>query len=411
MGLPDQGNPTGAALVGPPSLPLMPRPATSPVPSGTTFETDLRAIREAKGLSLSDIQQQTRIPVDVLRRFEEGELVADPTYNEVYLKAFLQSYAKAVGMAPSKVIAAYGEQKAGAYNGGLHPESAPADSSPASPERSAPEPEASPESTAPRAGVPTPEPPARESRPPDPTPQADEPEPPKSAASSAPPAVQALQKNPPSDTRSAPKEPAKTLAQARVNRPAVPSARRSFDKNWTTILALFALVVVALGLAFYFLIWAGDESDADPAEDTVAVGVDAETPVDIDSSGIGAGAAAGGPQLQFPLQAVVTAGGDGLQSFRVTTDDGDRRPYWIEVGVSETFEADSVLILWGEDPTQDFSEATVEIQGQRFTPQSGQPLRIDRQSGQRLLDSLATAPSAPAPTGGTPPAEDPEAFE
>ena len=39
-------------------------------------------------MSLADIQQKTRIPVDVLRRFEEGDLVGDPTYNEVYLKAF-----------------------------------------------------------------------------------------------------------------------------------------------------------------------------------------------------------------------------------------------------------------------------------------------------------------------------------
>ena len=76
----------------------MRRPAISPVPSGT-FEADLRATREARGLSLDDIQQQTRIPVDVLRRFEAGDLVGDPTFNQVYLKAFLQSYAKAVGSA------------------------------------------------------------------------------------------------------------------------------------------------------------------------------------------------------------------------------------------------------------------------------------------------------------------------
>ena len=88
---------------------------------------------------------------------------------------------------------------------------------------------------------------------------------------------------------------------------------------------------------------------------------------------------------------------------RVTEDAEDRRPYWIDLGTSQDFQADSLLILWGEDPSSDFSEATVELQGIRFTPQSGRALRIDRQSGQRLLDSLATAPAsapAPAPAAG-----------
>ncbi|WP_420457415.1 helix-turn-helix domain-containing protein [Rubrivirga sp.] len=367
------------------------------MPSGP-FEADLRAAREARGLSLSDIQQQTRIPVDVLRRFEEGDLVGDPTYNEVYLKAFLQSYGKAVGVAPSAITAAYAAQKAGSYDGALHPDfdpaSAPARASPSGPATTARRP-------APSDAEPADPAPADAERP------AAEPGPP-AAASGPAPAVQALRNTPPPEAR--PAEPERPTAPARVNRPAVPTARRSFDKNWTTILALFGAVVVALALAFYFLIFAGDSPD-DDAPDTIAVGAAGEE-VAIDSSGIGAGAAAG-PRLQLPIRAVVTAGGDGLQSFRVTQDAGDRRPYWIDQGASETFEADSVLVLWGEDPGSDFSEATVEIQGLRFTPRSGRALRLDRQSGQAVLDSLAAADAAgPAPeVGAAPPAQDPAAFE
>ncbi|PAP77439.1 helix-turn-helix domain-containing protein [Rubrivirga marina] len=375
------------------------------MPSGS-FEADLRATRDAKGLSLSDIQQQTRIPVDVLRRFEDGDLVGDPTYGEVYLKNLLQSYAKAVGLAPSAVVAAYGEQKSGSYRGSLHPDYEPGSEPP--PQRSA----GSSEADAPRPAPPA-SAPRREPSEPAPEDPASQDRGRAAGAAASPPAVQALRQAPSPESRPAP-EPPKTLAQARVNRPAVPTARHSFDKNWTTILALFGIVVVALGLAFYFLIFAGDD-DGEDAADTVAVSADADAePVAIDSSGIGAGAAAGGPRLQFPIRAAVTAGGDGLQSFRVTVDNGDRRPYWIESGNSETYEADSSLVLWGEDPSQDFSEATVEFQGQRFTPQSGRPLRIDRQTGQRILDSLATASAAAPPTpaeGAAPPAEDPTAFE
>ncbi len=356
------------------------------MPSGP-FEADLRATREARDLSLSDIQQQTRIPVDVLRRFEEGDLVGDPTYNEVYLKAFLQSYAKAVGVAPSAITAAYTAQKAGSYDGSLHPDF----DSAASPTRAAsPDPAAAPE--APR------EPAPKETQP---------------VAAGAAPAVQALRNTPVPDARPAAAE--RPAATTRVNRPAVPTARRSFDKNWTTILALFGAVVVALALAFYFLIFADDTPD-DDAPDTVAIGAAGEE-VAIDSSGIGAGAAGGGPQLQFPIRAVVTAGGDGLQWFRVTEDSQDRTPYWINLGGTQTFQADTTLILWGEGNEGGtafaFEETTVEIQGLRFTPQSGRALRLDRQSGQAVLDSLAAAESVgPAPeVGAAPPAEDPASFE
>ena len=383
------------------------------MPSGT-FEADLRATREARGLSLPEIQQQTRIPVDVLRRFEDGDLVGDPTYNEVYLKAFLQSYAKAVGLSPSTIIAAYAAQQAGNYAGSLHPDYEPG-SAPTPP---APAAAATPD--APTSEAPTPEPSADAPRPPETPRDPDAPPapdaPPPASASSAPPAVQALRQTPPASARPAPAEPPKTLAQARVNRPAVPTARRSFDKNWTTILALFGVIVVALGLAFYFLIFAGDDTDVED-EGTVAVSADADAdPVAIDSSGIGAGAAGGGPRLQFPIRAVVTAGGDGLQWFRVTEDGGERTPYWIDLGASQTFEADSSLVLWGEGNDDDtayaFDETTVEIQGQRFTPTSGRALRIDRQSGQRLLDSLATAtPAAPSVEGAAPPPPAEGAYE
>ena len=391
----------------------MTRPTAPPVPSGT-FEADLRATREARGLSLPEIQQQTRIPVDVLRRFEDGDLVGDPTYNEVYLKAFLQSYAKAVGLPPSAVVTAYGAQKAGSYAGALHPDYEPGSGpTPPTPQPSAEAPASERAAAAPRppeAPRDSDGPRASEAPPPAAPPQ---------APSSAPPAVQALRQTPPASARPAPAEAPKTLAQARVNRPTVPSARRSFDKNWTTILALFGVIVVALGLAFYFLIFAGD--DADPEDEgTVAVSADAEAdPIAIDSSGIGAGAAGGGPQLQFPIRAVVTAGGDGLQWFRVTQDGGERTPYWIDGGTSQTFEADSSLVLWGEGNEDDtayaFEETTVEIQGQRFTPASGRALRVDRQAGQRLLDSLATAapapPSAPSAGGAAPPPPAEGAYE
>ena len=175
----------------------------------------------------------------------------------------------------------------------------------------------------------------------------------------------------------------------RVARPAVPGARRSYDKNWGAIIALFAVVVVAIGTAVYFLFLRPDA----PAGDARAAADGA--PVQADSAAVGAGAA-GGRAFQTPISVTVTAGGDGLQTFRVSAD-GTRAPHWIDAGTAKTFTADSSLVIEGEMPTLRFADATLDLQGLRWTPADGRPLVISRATGQRLLDSLAAAPAAPAP--------------
>ena len=362
--------------------------------SASIFESDLRAVREGRGTSLEEIQQQTRIPVDVLRRFEEGHLLQDESYNDVYIRAFLKSYAKAVGIPQADAIAAYDASLSGRYAGQLHPEYDPG---------AAPPPPAAPLQPAP--GVPgdapaapsAPNAPAAQTAPP--TPPAAQTAPPTPPAQTAPPAVAALRHTPVTRTaKTTAGEP--TVPKARVARPAVPGARRSFDKNWGTILGLFALVVLVLGGALWFLVF----RDADtPETDTRTTTASNGTVAEIDSAGVGAGAAAGGPQLQTPLQVVVTASGDGLQSFRVTADDGDRRPYWVETGESETFTADSELTLWGEGDELSFGDATVELQGFRWQPASGTPLVISQATGQALLDSLARVPNSPSAAPGVTP--------
>ncbi|MEM1116854.1 MAG: helix-turn-helix domain-containing protein [Bacteroidota bacterium] len=349
------------------------------MPSGSTFEADLRAVRDAKGLSLDEIQHDTRIPVDVLKRFEAGQLVGDPTYNPVYLKAFLTSYAKAVSLPVTRVLTAYEAHQAGRYEGSLHPEYDPS-------ARSAPAPP--PEASASEAGAseavrPENGPPAGASAPP---------------AAATIPAVEALATSPPPEVARPVPEPPKTLAQVRVSRPSVPTARRSFDKNWGTILGLFAVLATVLAVVLWLLVFRDADSPETDASDEIAVG-DAQTAA-IDSAGVGAGAASGGAQFRLPIEVTVTAGGNGLQWFRVTEDAGDRTPHWIDQGTSQTFSADSALVFWGEGNDTDtalaFDEATLELQGQRFTPRSGSRLVISAQTGQALLDSLAAAgPSVP----------------
>ena len=65
---------------------------------GSSFEADLLALRTERGLSVDRLQQETRIPSEIIERFEQGALFDDAFYNEVYLRAFLKTYAKALGL-------------------------------------------------------------------------------------------------------------------------------------------------------------------------------------------------------------------------------------------------------------------------------------------------------------------------
>ena len=321
----------------------------------SAFETDLRIVRESRSQTLDQIQQETRIPVDVLKRFEDGALAGDPTFNTVYLVALLRTYARAVGLPQADVVAAHERARNGTYRGELHPDyDGPAPAPPA----------ARASDLAPQLVPPDPLPPvlrpvaSEAGRPP--------------AAPAAPP-VEAL--------RAAAAAP----VASRVARPAVPGARRSYDKNWGAIVGLSVAVVAALALAVYFLMF----------RDTPEPVADAALVARIDSAAVGAGVGAGGRRFQTPISITVTASGDGLQSFRVSLD-GDRAPRWISTGEAATFAADSSLILWGEGTSGAFSDAVVELQGVRWTPRDGRPVTISRATGQRLLDSLAAPADGPA---------------
>ena len=384
------------------------RPATRPaactaggraaLPSAPTaaalvsaFETDLRLVRESRSQTLEQIQQETRIPVDVLRRFEDGALAADPTFNRVYLVALLRTYARAVGLPQADVVAAHERARNGTYRGELHPDYDGPSPEPASSAPLAPTPLAPAEGAGapPRASPDAPPPAEAPSRPPAP---ATTPATAPARPTGSPPDAAALS---PVETLRAGALPAAAPGAARVARPAVPGARRSYDKNWGAILGLAAAVVAALALAVDFLMF----------RDAPEPAVDAALAVRIDSAAVGAGVGGGGRRFQTPISVAVTASGDGLQSFRVSLD-GDRAPRWIATGETETFAADSSLILWGEGTSGAFSDAVVELQGVRWTPPDGRPVTISRATGQRLLDSLAAPASG---TGAPVPADSPDA--
>lgn len=63
--------------------------------------TELRAAREARGMTLEDIAQSTLINVDFLMAIEAGNTEILPA---AYVRAFLRAYATSVGMDPAYVM-------------------------------------------------------------------------------------------------------------------------------------------------------------------------------------------------------------------------------------------------------------------------------------------------------------------
>lgn len=71
----------------------------------------LRHERELRQMSLEEVAQTTRIPLRMLQHLEQDQLDALP--GEVFVRGFLKSYAKSVGLEVDHVLARYGERKRG----------------------------------------------------------------------------------------------------------------------------------------------------------------------------------------------------------------------------------------------------------------------------------------------------------
>lgn len=70
----------------------------------------LRCAREEKGLTLTEIQNSTKIRAYYLKALEEGNIQLIP--GQVYVRGFLQNYAVAVGLDPHELIDLYDRLRA-----------------------------------------------------------------------------------------------------------------------------------------------------------------------------------------------------------------------------------------------------------------------------------------------------------
>ncbi len=87
--------------------------------AGKRFSKDLRQIREERDVSIDEIHNRTRIARTLIESFEEGRLYTHESYNDVYLRSFVQAYAEAIDISVDDAVEGLNAALEGAYEDAL----------------------------------------------------------------------------------------------------------------------------------------------------------------------------------------------------------------------------------------------------------------------------------------------------
>lgn len=80
---------------------------------------DLAYIRKKQNLSLEDIQNEIKIPLQTLKSIEDGSIFTESGETKTYIRSFVRSYAKVLGLLDEDVVQALNEMEAGTYSGNI----------------------------------------------------------------------------------------------------------------------------------------------------------------------------------------------------------------------------------------------------------------------------------------------------
>ena len=62
--------------------------------AGRRLAKDLKDLREERHVDVEVLLKATRLPPDILEKFDESALVDHPAFNRVYLRSIVASYAR-----------------------------------------------------------------------------------------------------------------------------------------------------------------------------------------------------------------------------------------------------------------------------------------------------------------------------
>lgn len=85
------------------------------VPAGDRFANDLRRIREAQGVTIKEIHEETRVARSLVQTFERGDLYDHPGFNRVYMRSFIRAYTSCLGVDAEEALGALDDALDGTY--------------------------------------------------------------------------------------------------------------------------------------------------------------------------------------------------------------------------------------------------------------------------------------------------------
>lgn len=328
-------------------------------------------------MTLESLHEATKVPLELLREFEETGLFNHPMFNRVYLRSLIRAYADTVGISPGEALAALDLALAGTYQHELiQADEKPVPEAEADEATPAEEEETAPLKTPPPVAEKEPE--ARQEAPK--TPPRDEPPPAKK------PDRPLRESRPAPETLSAADWESQSGRASSQSKP-IDIGRQTQFMQW----GLIGLVVLVLaGAVWGVLALIGGGSD-DPAT--------AQATATTDTTAVEDTTTTSSPQTQQPaftigdtLDVVVLAKAGKVQGIRITRDDDLRRPYWIEEGNSKAFPVLDRIILERE-PAVSNIELLVEGYPYPTNRRDDQGrIVITRETAQAFADSISGAP-------------------
>lgn len=80
---------------------------------------DLASIRKELGLSLEEIQSSIKIPLLTLKSIEDDSIFDSTEFNQIYIRSFIRSYARALKLNDEDIVKALDDVEAGIYQNDL----------------------------------------------------------------------------------------------------------------------------------------------------------------------------------------------------------------------------------------------------------------------------------------------------
>lgn len=315
--------------------------------SGSRFARDMKRIREEQEVSLADIHEETMIPGELIRSFEEHGLLEHPRFNRVYLRSFVRSYAQCVNVDADTALSELQRALDGAYTNQLAV--AYLDEEPADPDGS------------------------------------DEEEP---ASPVEPDATESTSSFIFDSAAEAPREQKQRATEEQTGVPA--------GGGWHALLIGLGIVLILI------LAWIGfsllNQSDSEDAasESTSQQQVEQpleQSPVDTtDTASAPAETTMTQPQepraaLGDTLYFTLVADKNKIEAVRIRRDGDLRRPYWIEQGETAAFPAQQQITI---EPLEDHFQLLVN--GYPWPRRTQDQLVLTRSDVRSFLDTASVAP-------------------